>query len=96
MTLTRIAGSKQWVDFGGQPNVLPKCPFLFVVPPALLDQVTLECNRFLDHGSFDVIKYFAGYKSHQAVWDATEAHAHSTEHMRIYVATTTVSSRILR
>ena len=57
MTLTHISGSKQWSDFGGQPNILLKCPILFVIPPAPLDQVTLKCNHFLDHSSFDVIKY---------------------------------------
>ncbi|KAH9048619.1 hypothetical protein EDB83DRAFT_2175585, partial [Lactarius deliciosus] len=47
---------KHWRHLSAQQSVLPEYPFLIVVPPTLVEQVTLECTRFLKPGSLDVIR----------------------------------------
>ncbi|KAH9008002.1 hypothetical protein EDB84DRAFT_1281323 [Lactarius hengduanensis] len=83
-------GSKTWQDFAGKLGGLPELPFLFVVPPTLVNQVVTECVRFLQSGSFDIVPYTAGYKTHKSVWDVIEKRSHTVQHMRIYVASSTV------
>ncbi|KAH9019861.1 hypothetical protein EDB85DRAFT_1872876 [Lactarius pseudohatsudake] len=70
---------------------LPECPFLFVVPPMLVDQVVSECNRSLQSGSFDVIAYIGGHETHNNLWVELEKLSSHSPYMRIYVASTTVS-----
>ncbi|KAH9011667.1 P-loop containing nucleoside triphosphate hydrolase protein [Lactarius pseudohatsudake] len=84
-----IWGTQEWTNFAGKKATLPECPFLFVVPPMLVDQVASECNRFLQSGSFDVILYFAGHKSHYNMWAELEKRSSHSPYMRIYVASTT-------
>lgn len=83
-------GTQSWTNFEGEECSLPLYPFLFVVPPTLVNQVALECKRFLKSGSFDIITYFAGYKTHKDVWAELDKLSHTETHMRIYVASTTV------
>ncbi|KAH9006022.1 hypothetical protein EDB83DRAFT_2236890, partial [Lactarius deliciosus] len=70
---------------------LPKSPFLIVVPPALVDQVTWECDHFLEKGLFDVIRYFGRYKTNQKVWEELwkPSSTGNPSHMCIYIALTT-------
>ena len=84
-------GTQSWTNFEGEECNLPLYPFLFVVPPALVDQVVLECKCFLKSGAFDIIKYVAGYKTHKDVWAQIEKQSFTEAHMRIYIASTTVS-----
>ncbi|KAH9011437.1 hypothetical protein EDB83DRAFT_2234089 [Lactarius deliciosus] len=81
----------EWTNFAGKKATLPECPFLFVVPPMLVDQVVSECNRFLDSGSFDVIAYIGGHETHNNLWAELEKRSSHSPYMRIYVASTTVS-----
>ncbi|KAH9011409.1 hypothetical protein EDB83DRAFT_2234057 [Lactarius deliciosus] len=86
-------GIWEWTNFTGEKATLPKSPFLIVVPPALVDQVAWECDHFLEKGSFDVIRYFGRYKTNQKVWEELRkpSSTGNPSHMRIYVASTTVS-----
>lgn len=76
----------------GEATALSEYPFLFIVPPTLATQVSLECKRFLESGAFDIVTYFGGYKTHKDVWAALETRARTTLDMRIFVATSTVSA----
>ena len=60
------------MNFAKEKSVIPDHPFMFVVPPTLVDQVAFECNRFLESGSFDIITYTAGYKVHKDVWEVLD------------------------
>jgi hypothetical protein len=82
------------MNFAKEKSVIPDHPFMFVVPPTLVDQVAFECNRFLESGSFDIITYTAGYKVHKDVWEVLERRSHTAPHMRVYVASTTVRSAL--
>ncbi len=84
-------GKEEWTNFAGEKATLPEYPFLFVVPPTLVDQVASECARFLASGSFDVITYFGGRTAHKKVWEVLKDRSHNLPYMRIYVASTTVS-----
>jgi hypothetical protein len=76
---------------GVEHDGLPELPFLMVVPPTLVEQVALECTRFLEPGSFDVIKITGAMGKHDSVWSEADKRANIPAHMRIYVASTTVS-----
>lgn len=80
------------MSFTGEKMSLPDHPFLFVVPPTLVDQVASECARFLESGSFDIITYVSGYKTHKDVWAELDKRSYTAPHMRIYIASTTVST----
>src|SRR6266571_1356554 len=55
--LSNMKGQRgEWKDYSGRQTVLPEYPFLIVVPPTLVEQVTVECTRFLQAGSLDVVK----------------------------------------
>ncbi|KAN0128350.1 P-loop containing nucleoside triphosphate hydrolase protein [Lactarius tabidus] len=73
-----------YADAKREKTILPDHPFLFVVPPTLVDQVAFECNRFLESGSFDIIKYVSGHNSHKGVWQALDQRSHTKPHMRIF------------
>ena len=87
----RDTGTQEWTNYAGERGALPEYPFLFVVPSTLVDQAASECARFLESGAFDIISYFGGYKSHKDVWAALEKRAHTESHMRIFVASSSVS-----
>ncbi|KAH8986189.1 P-loop containing nucleoside triphosphate hydrolase protein, partial [Lactarius hatsudake] len=76
-TYPGLWGSKAWQDFTGKLGSLPELPFLFVVPPTLVNQVVTECVRFLQSGSFDIVPYTAGYKTHKSMWDVIEKRSHT-------------------
>jgi hypothetical protein len=84
------AGKHEWTDFENKLDVLPNHPFLIVVPSSLVNQVSYECNRFLETGAFDVVTYIGGYKSHKDLWNELEKRAHTVPHMRIIISSITV------
>lgn len=80
-----------WRNHAGECSKLPDDPFLIIVPPTLVEQVALECQRFLRAGSFDIIKITGSMDQHGEVWTEAEKRSEVPPSMRIYVATTTVS-----
>lgn len=95
MKLTHASGREgvhQWTSYAKEKGPLPKSPFLFVVPPSLVDQVTDECNRFLEPGGLDVVKITGSYVTHKSVWNETDTRSKVEKHNRIYVMSTTVST----
>ena len=72
-------------------NRLPPYPFLILAPPTLVEQVTLECFQFLEASSFDIIKITRAMGKHESVWSKADKQAEIPTHMRIYIASTTVS-----
>ena len=87
-----IAGkSDGWRNYKGEVRKLPELPFLIVVPPTLVEQVTLECTRFLQPGSFDIVQVTGATEKHGDLWDKVESLASLPSYMRIYVAATTVN-----
>ncbi|KAH9019253.1 P-loop containing nucleoside triphosphate hydrolase protein [Lactarius pseudohatsudake] len=78
-----------WRDYRGRQSVLPEYPFLIVVPPTLVEQVTLECTRFLKPGSLDVIRVTGSLDQHKDLWTEADKRAKVAPHMRLYVASTT-------
>lgn len=94
--LTYATGSQEggWTTYEGRPSVLPDYPFMFVVPPTLVDQVVVECVRFLKPGSFDVIKITGANVKHKDVWEEADKRSAMPPHMRLYVASTTVSTNL--
>jgi SNF2 family DNA or RNA helicase len=90
--LTRAKGKQgDWTDYGGTKNTLPNNPFLIVVPPTLVEQVTQECNRFLQPGSLDVIKVTGSAEQHEQLWAQAGNLSNLEPGRRLYVASTTVS-----
>lgn len=91
--LMYAAGQQQggWSSYAGKQAVLPDYPFMYIVPPTLVDQVTEECTKFLEGGGLDVIKLTGSFEKHREIWDETEKRAKTLPHMRIFIATTTVS-----
>ena len=51
----------------------------------------LECLRSLEPGSFDIIKITGAMGKHESVWSEADKRAEIPAHMRIYIASTTVS-----
>ena len=70
---------------------MPDYPFMIIVPPTLVEQVALECQRFLQPGSFNIIKVMGSMEQHCDVWRQTEMRSKVPSYMTIYIATTTVS-----
>ena len=70
---------------------MPDYPFMIIVPPTLVEQVALECHRFLQTGSFNIIKVMGSMEQHCDVWRQTEMRSKVPSYMTIYIATTTVS-----
>jgi hypothetical protein len=89
--LTCVTGQDQWKNFQGEAGELPEEPFLIVVPPMLVEQAARECQRFLRGGSFDIIKITGSFEQHMDLWEEADERAQVPAHMRIYIATTTVS-----
>jgi SNF2 family DNA or RNA helicase len=90
--LTLAKGKQgEWKNYNGEENVLPNDPFLMVVPPTLVDQVSVECNRFLEPGSIDVITITGAVTQHGEVWQAAGTISKLRPEMKLYIASTTVS-----
>ena len=83
--------SDGWRNYAGERGELPEHPFLIVVLPTLVEQVAQECQRFLEPGSFDIIKITGAMDQHCELWEVAESRSAAAAHMRIYIATTTVS-----
>jgi hypothetical protein len=83
--------SDGWRNYAGERSELPEFPFLIVVLPTLVEQVALECQRFLEPGSFDIIKVTGAMDQHCELWEVAESRSAVSAYMRIYIATTTVS-----
>jgi hypothetical protein len=82
---------KVWRNYVGEEGRLPERPFLIVVPPALVHQVAEECRRFLLPGFLDVVLITGTTEQHKGVWKEADERAKLPSHMRLYIATTTVS-----
>ncbi|KAH9018911.1 P-loop containing nucleoside triphosphate hydrolase protein [Lactarius hengduanensis] len=74
-----------WIDWAGRQAALPDHPFLIVVPPPLLDQVTAECVRFLQAGSLDVVKVTGGLSQREGLWTEVAGRSKVAAGMRLYV-----------
>ena len=81
----------KWRNYAGEFILLPDYPFMIIVPPTLVEQVALECHRFLQTGSFNIIKVTKSMDQHCDVWRQTEMQSEVPSHMTIYIATTVVS-----
>lgn len=79
-----------WSDYAGRQAQLPDYPFLIVVPPALVEQVTLESARFLMPGSLEIIKIIGSVKQREELWKTADERSFVRSHMRLYIASTTV------
>src|SRR6266571_7554101 len=94
--LSNMKGQRgEWKDYSGRQTVLPEYPFLIVVPPTLVEQVTVECTRFLQAGSLDVVKITGGFEQHKEVWETLDKMGNTDACMRLYVASTTVSTVLI-
>jgi hypothetical protein len=82
---------KNYKDKESRKKGLPNLPFLILAPPTLVEQVVLECLRSLEPGSFDIIKITGAMGKHESVWSEADKRAEIPAHMRIYIASTTVS-----
>ena len=80
----------EWRNYAGECSELPEDPFLIIVPPTLVEQVALECQQFLQPGSFDIIKI-----THSDMWRESEMRSKAPSYRRIYIATTTVSATFI-
>jgi SNF2 family DNA or RNA helicase len=90
--LTDMIGKEgAWTDHSGRRCALPDHPFLIVVPQMLVKQVTLECTRILKPESLDVFMITQASTKHGNVWQAADQRSRLPAHMRLYVASTSVS-----
>ena len=83
-----------WKDYTGVEKALPDHPFLIVVPPTLVDQVTQECARFLKPGSMDLVPITGAVEQRRNLWTEVGTRSHIAENMRLFIASTTVSVNI--
>ena len=84
-------GNKVWKNYAGEERTLPNLPFLMVVPPALVYQVAEECRRFLTIGYLDVVLITGTLEQHKGVWREADRRSNLAPHLRLYIATSTVS-----
>ena len=66
-------------------------PFMIIVPPMLVEQVMLECQRFLQPRPFNIIKVMESMDQHCDMWRQMKMQSEVPSHMTIYIATTIVS-----
>ena len=80
-----------WSDYASRHTPQPDSPFLIVMLPALVEQVTLESAWFLMPGSLEIIKITGSVKQHNELWKKADEQSLAHSHMRLYIASTTVS-----
>lgn len=80
-----------WRNYAGEMRGLSDAPFLVIVPPTLVEQVAAECQRFLEPGSFNIIKITGALNKHSELWEMEEKYTALERSRTIYVATTSVS-----
>jgi hypothetical protein len=86
-----MTGNMVWKNYAGEERELPDYPFLMVVPPGLIGQVAEECRRFLTSGYLDVILITGNMEQHREVWKEADRRSKVPPHLRLYIATSTVS-----
>jgi hypothetical protein len=66
--------------------------FLIVVPPALTGQILLECRRYLQPQTFDLMLYIGMVRTRERWWQTARDNSKHANTRKIVIASTTVSS----
>jgi SNF2 family DNA or RNA helicase len=88
-TYVRPPANKQWQ---GISSNIPDLPVVVVVPVPLVQQVTSELHRYLQHGRFDLLPYLGQQSSRPGWFTEVWRKANNPEGRRIIITTPTVRS----